>query len=99
LPRRIIPEIPAPPEVETIGARTEHLRIHKVDGAPRAVTGIGSVTWVEYLDDQDHLHIQLVDRDFVTLSDPGQGLAQGDEVVIGFIDPLFFDCDGARVRQ
>ena len=116
LPRRLVPGIAAPPGVETIGARTEHVRIRRADGAngsgasmqadaarepaSRTVmtTGLGMVTWVEHLGDQDHLHIRLADRDFVTLSDPDQGLAQGDEVAIGFVDPLFFDRDGARLR-
>jgi multiple sugar transport system ATP-binding protein len=98
LPRQAVPEIPAPPQVETIGARTEHVRIRKADDAQGAGMEIGVVTWVEHLGDQDHLHIQLADRDFVTLSDPDQGLAQGDQVAIGFVDPLFFDRDGARLR-
>jgi multiple sugar transport system ATP-binding protein len=93
LPRQLIPDVPAPPKAETIGARTEHVRIRKADR-----DGTGKVTRVEHLGDQDHLHIRLGDRDFVTLSDPDQGLAPGDEVAIGFVDPLFFDRDGARVR-
>ena len=42
---------------------------------------IGTVTWVEHLGDQDHLHIALGDQDFVTLSDPDSGLQRGDPVV------------------
>ena len=38
---------------------------------------MGAVTWIEHLGDQDHLHIRLADHDFVTLSDPDSGLAQG----------------------
>jgi phosphoenolpyruvate---glycerone phosphotransferase subunit DhaL len=49
------------------------------------------VTWVEHLGDQDHLHIQLVDHDFVTLCDPESGLAPGDRVAINIVNPLFFD--------
>jgi multiple sugar transport system ATP-binding protein len=96
LPRQLVAEIPAPPQVETIGARTEHVRIRKA-GRTQG-TGMGMVTWVEHLGDQDHLHIRLADRDFVTLSDPDQGLEPGDQVAIGFIDPLFFDREGERVR-
>jgi multiple sugar transport system ATP-binding protein len=59
---------------------------------------MGTVTWVEHLGDQDHLHIRLADHDFVTLSDPESGLAPGDRVDIGFVSPLFFDGAGARVR-
>jgi multiple sugar transport system ATP-binding protein len=91
LPRALVPDIAAPPMVETIGARTEHVRISKT------ANGMGRVTWVEHLGDQDHLHIRIADRDFVTLSDPDQGLAPGDQVAVGFVNPLFFDRDGARL--
>jgi multiple sugar transport system ATP-binding protein len=97
LPRQLIPEIPAPPQAETIGARTEHVRIRKAGCAQEAGIATGMVTWVEHLGDQDHLHIRLGDHDFVTLSDPDQGLTPGDQVAIGFIDPLFFDHEGARL--
>ena len=94
LPRRLVPELPVPPTVETVGARTEHVRISKANGSG----GMGSVTWVEHLGDQDHLHIRLADHDFVTLSDPDSGLAPGDQVDINFVSPLFFDQAGTRVR-
>jgi len=97
LPRQFIPEIPAPPQAETIGARTEHVRIRKAGRAQEANIATGMVTWVEHLGDQDHLHIRLGDHDFVTLSDPDQGLTPGDQVAIGFIDPLFFDREGTRL--
>ena len=97
LRRQLIPEIPAPPQAETIGARTEHVRIRKAGRAQEAGITTGMVTWVEHLGDQDHLHIRLGDHDFVTLSDPDQGLTTGDQVAIGFIDPLFFDREGARL--
>jgi multiple sugar transport system ATP-binding protein len=94
LPRRLVPELGAPPTVETVGARTEHVRIRKANGSG----GMGSVTWVEHLGDQDHLHIRLVDQDFVTLSDPDSGLSPGDQIDIDFVNPLFFDQTGTRVR-
>jgi multiple sugar transport system ATP-binding protein len=94
LPRRVVPALAAPPAAATVGARTEHVRIRKADPS----NGMGTVTWVEHLGDQDHLHIRLADHDFVTLSDPESGLMPGDHVDIGFLDPLFFDGAGARVR-
>ena len=94
LPRRLVPELAAPQAVETVGARTEHVRISKANGSG----GMGSVTWVEHLGDQDHLHIRLADYDFVTLSDPDSGLSPGDQVDINFVSPLFFDQAGTRVR-
>jgi multiple sugar transport system ATP-binding protein len=94
LPRQLVPDLAGPPLATTVGARTEHVRISKTRGND----GLGTVTWVEHLGDQDHLHIQLIDRDFVTLSDPESGLAPGDRVAIDFVNPLFFDSEGARVR-
>jgi multiple sugar transport system ATP-binding protein len=94
VPRGLFPAVAAPPGTASIGTRTEHVRIRK----GRNGHSDGSVTWIEHLGDQNHLHIALADRDFVTLSDPDAGLAVGDEVEIEFAHPLFFDADGARVR-
>jgi multiple sugar transport system ATP-binding protein len=49
------------------------------------------------LGDQDHLHVALGERDFVTLSDADSGLSVGDSVAIEVIRPLFFDAAGRRV--
>jgi multiple sugar transport system ATP-binding protein len=92
LPRRLFPGTEAPPATETIGARTEHVRIRKANG------GMGKVTWVEHLGDQDHLHIHIADQDLVTLSDPDSGLSPGDQVDIQFVNPLFFDGAGTRIE-
>jgi multiple sugar transport system ATP-binding protein len=93
VPRVLFPDLPAPPATATIGTRTEHVRIRK-----RANGGSdGAVTWIEHLGDQDHLHIALADRDFITLSDPDSGLAVGDRVAIAFTNPLFFDSGGRRL--
>jgi multiple sugar transport system ATP-binding protein len=94
LPRRVLPHLPAPPAAATIGARTEHVRIRKAGNG----AAMGTVTWMEHLGDQDHLHVRLADQDFVTLSDPDSDLEPGDRVEISFIDPLFFDTAGKRVR-
>ncbi len=91
LPRRLVGDFAAPDSVVTIGARTEHVAIRKAGG------GVGVVTWVEHLGDQDHLHISIEGQDFVTLSDPDQSFAPGDRVEICFQRPLLFDASGARV--
>ncbi len=93
VPRRLLPDLPAPPTTEVIGARTEHVRIRKADKS----AALGTVTWIEHLGDQNHLHIQLEDLDLVTLSDPDSGLAVGDPVALDFTGALFFDREGDRV--
>jgi multiple sugar transport system ATP-binding protein len=91
LPRRLFPNMVLPAGTETIGLRTEHTRIHRGDG-------FGTVTWVEHLGDQDHLHVKVQGHDIVTLSDPEDGLAPGDAVRVEPVAPLLFDVAGERVR-
>jgi multiple sugar transport system ATP-binding protein len=93
LPRAAAPDLPAPPQTQTIGARTEHLRIVKAE----ASAAHGRVEWIEHLGDQNHLHIRIAGHDVVTLVDPDAGLAVGDDVGVGFVLPLFFDAAGDRI--
>ncbi|SEE55540.1 carbohydrate ABC transporter ATP-binding protein, CUT1 family [Rhizobiales bacterium GAS191] len=93
MPRRLLPDLPAPAEAATIGARTEHLRIVK---AQRAAAR-GRVTWIEHLGDQNHLHIRIDQHEVVTLADPDSGLAVGDDVGVSLVRPLFFDANGVRL--
>jgi len=92
LPRRLLPDIAAPTLTETIGARTEHLRISKTDGL-----ALGQVTWIEHLGDRDHLHVRIEECELVTLADPDAGLSVGDAVGVSLVEPLFFDADGQRL--
>ena len=73
--------------------RTEHARIRKAQNG----SALATVSWIEHLGDQDHLHIALGERDFVTLSDADSGLSVGDPVAIEVTRPLFFDAAGRRV--
>ena len=93
VPRSLFPAIAAPERTQTIGARTEHVRIAKVP--ERA--GIGTVRWIERLGDQNHLHVDLAGRELVTLGDPDSDLAVGDPVTVDFIRPLYFDAAGQRI--
>jgi multiple sugar transport system ATP-binding protein len=93
LPRRLLPHMPAPSAAATIGARTEHLRIVKSEGA----AAHGRVTWIEHLGDQNHLHVVIDTHEVVTLAEPDSGLAVGDEVGVSLVRPLFFDAEGERV--
>jgi multiple sugar transport system ATP-binding protein len=93
MPRRLLPHMPAPEAAATIGARTEHLRIVKSEGA----AAHGRVKWIEHLGDQNHLHVVIDAHEVVTLADPDSGLAVGDEVGVSLVRPLFFDAQGERV--
>ena len=92
LPRALLPDLPAPPGVAFVGLRTEHVRLS------RSPAGAGTVTRVEHLGDQDHLHISFADRELVTLGDPDARLEAGDQVAMQFVRPLLFDAAGTRVH-
>ncbi len=93
VPRATFPAMPAPPAAATVGVRTEHARIRKAQNG----SAMATVSWIEHLGDQDHLHIALGERDFVTLSDADSGLSVGDPVAIEVTRPLFFDAAGRRL--
>jgi len=95
LPRALLGEMTMPPETDTIGARTEHVRLTKANGGSRGVSG--SIRGIEHLGDQNHLHVSLGDADIVTLADPDSGLEVGDLVTIELAKPLFFGADGMRI--
>lgn len=82
-----------PLETQTVGLRTEHIRIFATDGpGPRA-----RVQWVEHLGDQNHVHLKLDTHSLVTLADPAQDLKAGDQVTLEFMQPLYFDQAGNRI--
>jgi multiple sugar transport system ATP-binding protein len=82
----------APPAAATIGARTEHLTIAR-DGGDVTAT----VTRIEHLGDQCHLHLDLRGQQVVTLSDPEARLRAGDVVSLRLNNPLLFDAAGRRI--
>jgi len=93
LPVGLLPSPDAPPGTALVGARTEHLRIHPRDGRP------ASVTRVEHLGDQTHLHLLLDEQPIVVLADAHTPIRQGERVGLALDAPLFFDADGHRLRQ
>ena len=82
----------APSGAMTIGARTEHLAITRNGGDVSA-----TVTRIEHLGDQNHLHLDLGGQPVVTLADPEVELCAGDIVSLRLNKPLFFDAAGGRV--
>jgi multiple sugar transport system ATP-binding protein len=95
VPRSLFPGVAAPAPAVTIGARTEHVRIRRSSNGGTA----GTVTWIEHLGDQSHLHVALAEGGLVTLGDPDAGLGVGDRVAIELVRPLFFDENGRRVGR
>jgi multiple sugar transport system ATP-binding protein len=93
LPIEALPLPGAPAGARSVGIRTEHLRIQRMNGA--GATGV--VTRVEHLGDQSHLHLTAAGQRLVTLVEAHTELRPGDEVHLTFDRPLFFDSAGRRV--
>jgi multiple sugar transport system ATP-binding protein len=93
LPAELLPHAAMPPGTETLGIRTEHLRIAKADGGQF----IGRIHRIEHLGDQNHVHLEYRDRMLVTLADPHRPLEGGQEVELQLMRPLYFDAAGRRI--
>jgi multiple sugar transport system ATP-binding protein len=93
IPSELLGSCTLPPQVRTVGLRTEHIRI----SSQARSEPLARVHWVEHLGDQNHVHIKLADHSLVTLADPAQPLKAGDEVSLEFTDPLYFDQAGNRI--
>ncbi len=94
LPHDLLPSANLPTGVKTIGARTEHLRIDRVNNGD----AVGTVSRVEHLGDQKHLFLSVKDQQIVTLAGPENSLQAGDAVSIELTDPLLFDDRDQRLR-
>jgi multiple sugar transport system ATP-binding protein len=92
VPAELLGRDAVPPQVRTVGLRTEHIRITSAGPGPFA-----RVHWVEHLGDQNHVHLKLGNHSLVTLADPVQPLRAGDQVSLEFTEPLYFDQTGNRV--
>jgi multiple sugar transport system ATP-binding protein len=93
LPANLISEVTTPSGTETIGIRTEHLRIAAANGGGI----VGKVHRVEHLGDQNHVHLEYRGQTLVTLADPHQPLEAGQAVELQLVHPLYFDAAGRRI--
>ena len=95
LPAALIPEMPTPSGTEAIGIRTEHLQIKARNGGGI----VGRVHRVEHLGDQNHVYLEYRGQTLITLADPHQPLAAGQDVELRLVDPLYFDSAGRRIAS
>jgi multiple sugar transport system ATP-binding protein len=93
LPASLLPDVAMPAGTETIGIRTEHLRIAKANGGGL----VGRVHRIEHLGDQNHVHLEYRSQMLVTLADPHQPLEPGRDVELQLVRPLYFDASGRRI--
>jgi multiple sugar transport system ATP-binding protein len=93
LPASLVPEIAAPAGTETVGIRTEHLRIAAANGGGL----VGRVHRVEHLGDQNHVYLEYRGETLVTLADAHQPLQAGQDVELKLVQPLYFDAAGRRI--
>ena len=99
LPRAALPELPAAPEVATIGARAEHVLLqHQGQSGP--VHAQASVRRIERLSDQVLVHLGLggSEHDLIASARPGQHFEPGATVCLQLLHNLWFDAAGQRVR-
>ena len=82
-----------PAGTDTVGIRTEHLRIAAVNGGGI----IGRIHRIEHLGDQNHVHLEYRGQMLVTLADPHQPLQAGQDVELQLLQPLYFDAAGRRI--
>ncbi|MES1161632.1 MAG: ABC transporter ATP-binding protein, partial [Rhizobacter sp.] len=98
LPRSMLPGVPAPERAVTVGARAEHLRLHRdaIDLTLRSAR----VRRIERLSDQHLVHVGLdgTDQEVITAASAGSSFEPGDSVGVELMQPLWFDADGQRVR-
>jgi multiple sugar transport system ATP-binding protein len=93
LPAGLLADAAMPPGTETVGIRTEHLRIARANGGGI----VGRVHRIEHLGDQNHVHLEYRGQMLVTLADPHQPLEAGHDVELQLIAPLYFDAAGRRI--
>jgi multiple sugar transport system ATP-binding protein len=98
LPRAALPGLGAPPRAATVGARAEHLRLHR--GTASAGHAAARVHRIERLSDQHLVHVTLPDTEhqIVTAAPPGERYDNGDEVGLELLTPLWFDDAGRRIH-
>jgi multiple sugar transport system ATP-binding protein len=98
LPRSTLGAMAAPDRAVTVGARAEHLRLHREAGA--STHRRARVKRVERLSDQHLVHVGLddTDQELITAAPTGENFEPGDAVQVELMRPLWFDADGARVR-
>jgi multiple sugar transport system ATP-binding protein len=99
IPAHLIPHVAMPAATETIGIRTEHLRIAKYLQVDKANGGaiVGRVHRIEHLGDQNHVHLDYRGQMLVTLADPHAPLEAGQDVELQLVRPLYFDAAGRRI--
>ena len=96
-PRSVLNGVAAPERAVTVGARAEHLRLHR-DVANDQHRG-AQVRRIERLSDQHLVHVALDDSDqeLISAAPTGLSFAPGDAVRVELLRPLWFDADGQRV--
>jgi multiple sugar transport system ATP-binding protein len=96
LPRTALPGLGAPEHAATVGARAEHMRLHRQGGSGHTAA---QVHRVERLSDLHLVHVTLPGSDVqvVTAAPPGESYEAGDPVQLELLAPLWFDAQGARL--
>ena len=99
MPRALVAGVPAPADAVTVGARAEHLRLHRAGSHDNDRHRHARVKRIERLSDLHLVHVGLDDseQELVTAAPPGASFEPGDAVQVELLRPLWFDADGQRI--
>jgi len=104
LPTSILGEGQFPADAATVGLRTEHLQLSQVaepsvSDSSTSLTTTASLDRVEFLGDQNRLHMSLGDHRLVLLGDGDieYRVSAGSQLTLQARGALYFDQHGARI--
>ncbi len=105
LPVSVMGGVSAPQSASTMGIRTEHLDVigqgtRASDNDDAAMKVAATLERVEFLGDQNRLHLRMGDHRIVTLGDGDieYRIQPGSEMTLRARNALYFDQNGERVR-
>jgi multiple sugar transport system ATP-binding protein len=100
-PRALVPALDGPQRAVTVGARAEHLRLHRhmtstADSAHRPAR----VRRIERLSDLHLVHVGLDDseQELIVSAPASESFEPNDAVRVELTRPLWFDADGRRIH-
>lgn len=95
--RVLVPALDAPPHATTVGARAEHLRLHRQAAA--TAHRPARVRRIERLSDLHLVHVVLDDseQELIVSAPASESFEPNDAVQVELTRPLWFDAEGRRI--
>jgi len=95
--RALVPALDAPQHATTVGARAEHLRLHRQEA--NAVHRPARVRRIERLSDLHLVHVGLdgSEQELIVSAPAHESFEPNDAVQVELTRPLWFDAEGRRI--